>query len=61
MNFLAAVHTDRGIRKERNQDSILLETAVTDHGQVLLSVICDGMGGLAKGGSGQRCFSQGLF
>ena len=49
MNFLAAVHTDRGIRKERNQDSILLETAVTDHGQVLLSVICDGMGGLAKG------------
>ena len=49
MNFLAAVHTDVGIRKNTNQDSVLLETAVTDYGQALLGVICDGMGGLAKG------------
>ena len=49
MNFLTAVHTDVGIRKKTNQDSILLETAATDYGQVLLGVICDGMGGLAKG------------
>ena len=49
MNFLTAVLTDVGIRKKTNQDSILLETAATDYGQVLLGVICDGMGGLAKG------------
>ena len=49
MNFLTAVHTDVGIRKKTNQDSILLETAATDYGQVLLGVICDGMGGLVKG------------
>lgn len=49
MNFLTAVHTDVGIRKKTNQDSLLLETAATDYGQVLLGVVCDGMGGLAKG------------
>lgn len=49
MNYLTAVHTDVGIRKKTNQDSVLIETAATDYGQVLLSVVCDGMGGLAKG------------
>ena len=34
MNYLTAAHTDIGIRKSTNQDS---------------AVICDGMGGLAKG------------
>ena len=48
MNFLTAVHTDVGIRKKTNQDSILLETAATDYGQVLLGVICDGMGASRK-------------
>ena len=36
-------------RKSTNQDSALIETAATDYGQILLSVVCDGMGGLAKG------------
>lgn len=49
MNFLATVHTDIGIGKENNQDSALLMEAKTDFGNVLLSVICDGMGGLDKG------------
>ena len=49
MEFLTAVHTDVGIRKSTNQDSALLIEAQTDYGSVLLSVICDGMGGLAKG------------
>lgn len=49
MSFLTAVHTDVGIRKNTNQDSALIMEAQTDRGSVLLSVICDGMGGLAKG------------
>ena len=49
MSFLATVYTDVGIRKETNQDSALLMEAKTDFGNVLLSVICDGMGGLEKG------------
>ena len=49
MSFLTAVHTDVGIRKSTNQDSALMMEAQTDFGSVLLSVICDGMGGLAKG------------
>lgn len=49
MNYLTSIHTDVGIRKGRNQDSVLIETAATGYGQILLSVVCDGMGGLAKG------------
>ncbi|MBQ3264261.1 MAG: serine/threonine-protein phosphatase [Ruminococcus sp.] len=49
MSFLTTVHTDVGIKKSTNQDSALLMEAQTDFGSVLLSVICDGMGGLAKG------------
>ena len=49
MKFLTAVHTDIGIKKKTNQDSALILEAKTDIGNVLLTVICDGMGGLAKG------------
>ena len=49
MDFLAAVHTDVGIKKSTNQDSVFLEIADTKYGQVTLAVLCDGMGGLQKG------------
>lgn len=49
MNYLTAVHTDVGIKKSTNQDSALVMEAKSDLGNVLLAVICDGMGGLAKG------------
>ncbi len=49
MRFLTAVHTDIGIKKKTNQDSALIMEAKSDKGNVLLTVICDGMGGLAKG------------
>ena len=48
MNYLTAVHTDVGIRKKTNQDSALVMEATTDKGNVLLTVVCDGMGGLLK-------------
>ncbi len=49
MDFLTAVHTDVGIRKKTNQDSALIMQAECELGNVLLTVICDGMGGLSKG------------
>lgn len=49
MKFTTAVHTDIGIKKDTNQDSALIIEANTDLGNVLLTVLCDGMGGLAKG------------
>lgn len=49
MNFLKAAYTDVGIKKKTNQDSVLIREASTDYGQVLLAVVCDGMGGLSKG------------
>lgn len=49
MEFLTATHTDVGIKKKTNQDSILVHQAQTDYGAILLAVVCDGMGGLSKG------------
>lgn len=49
MKFLTAVHTDVGIRKKTNQDSALVMQAECEIGNILLTVICDGMGGLSKG------------
>ena len=49
MKFLTAVHTDIGLRKSTNQDSALIIEAMSDVGNILLAVICDGMGGLSKG------------
>lgn len=49
MDFIIAAHTDAGIKKEVNQDSVLVEVADTDYGKVCFAVICDGMGGLSKG------------
>ncbi|MGN0004843.1 MAG: PP2C family protein-serine/threonine phosphatase [Candidatus Gastranaerophilaceae bacterium] len=49
MNYLAVAHTDIGLVKDKNQDSYCLMSAQTDIGEVLLAVICDGLGGLSKG------------
>ena len=49
MRFLATADTDVGIAKSTNQDSVLIKHASTDIGEVLMAVICDGMGGLSKG------------
>lgn len=47
--FQTAYHTDIGIKKKTNQDSILLNAIAVEEGEVLLAVICDGMGGMDKG------------
>ncbi len=49
MQFFATADTDVGIYKSNNQDSLLVKHAVTDIGEVLMAIVCDGMGGLAKG------------
>lgn len=49
MNFVVELHTDVGIKKTTNQDSMCIKEARTDNGTVFLAVICDGMGGLEKG------------
>lgn len=49
MRFIATADTDVGISKETNQDSMLIKHASVDGYEILLAVICDGMGGLSKG------------
>jgi len=49
MRFIATADTDTGISKNTNQDSVLIKHALCDGGEVLMAIICDGMGGLSKG------------
>ena len=50
MRFFGVALTDTGISKNINQDSMCLKIARTDEcGQTVMAVVCDGMGGLAKG------------
>ena len=49
MRFTATADTDIGISKNTNQDSMVIKHAIADGKEVLLAVVCDGMGGLSKG------------
>ncbi|MBQ6105017.1 MAG: serine/threonine-protein phosphatase [Lachnospiraceae bacterium] len=49
MKYRFACHSDVGIRKSTNQDSLCIREAETDKGTVFFALLCDGMGGLAKG------------
>ncbi|MFI3170090.1 MAG: PP2C family serine/threonine-protein phosphatase [Faecalibacterium sp.] len=49
MEIKSCYVTDIGIQKQTNQDSLLIKVANTPFGRVAFSVVCDGMGGLAKG------------
>ena len=49
MRYIAAYHTDVGISKKTNQDSLAMKIVDTKEGKVAFAIVCDGMGGLAKG------------
>lgn len=49
MHFTVTADTDIGISKETNQDSVLFKQGSYSGGEVLMAIVCDGMGGLAKG------------
>ena len=49
MKTIVVADTDVGIVKKTNQDSLCIRTADTKIGHVAMVVVCDGMGGLAKG------------
>lgn len=49
MQFIATADTDIGISKSTNQDSVLIKHAQVDDSEVLMAIVCDGMGGLSKG------------
>lgn len=49
MEVLAAAHTDIGITKQTNQDSLCVKIAKQNNKTAVIAVLCDGMGGLKKG------------
>ena len=49
MDFFISGNTDIGIKKETNQDGLSVKVIATPQGKVVFAILCDGMGGLAKG------------
>ena len=49
MRYSAVACTDVGTVKETNQDSLCLIHASSSVGEIVMAIICDGMGGLSKG------------
>lgn len=49
MKFIISANTDVGLVKEVNQDSLTAMVLHTPLGEMALAVLCDGMGGHAKG------------
>lgn len=49
MKFIISATTDIGLTKNTNQDSFSVRQFRSNYGNVVLAVLCDGMGGLAKG------------
>ena len=49
MRYIATYHTDVGITKKTNQDSLAMKIVETSRGKVAFGIVCDGMGGLSKG------------
>lgn len=49
MDFIVSANTDIGIKKNTNQDGLSVKVIGTPNGKMVFSILCDGMGGLAKG------------
>lgn len=49
MEFIVAGNTDIGLVKSTNQDSLSVKLLSTKRGKMVFAILCDGMGGLAKG------------
>ncbi len=49
MKYSFIADTDVGIYRSTNQDSVLVKHASYNKKEVLMAIVCDGMGGLSKG------------
>ena len=49
MNYIVSANTDIGIVKNTNQDSLSVKVINTSIGRMSFAILCDGLGGLAKG------------
>ena len=48
MAYIAAC-TDKGAKRRTNQDACCVQVAETPFGELLMAIVCDGVGGLAAG------------
>ena len=49
MKYVLGAETDIGISRKENEDSVCTKKANTQYGEIVMAIVCDGMGGLKKG------------
>ena len=49
MDYFISANTDVGIKKDTNQDGLSVKIIKTPKEKIVFAILCDGMGGLAKG------------
>lgn len=49
MIYTVAADTDIGIKRKVNQDSVLVQHILKNNTEIVMAIICDGMGGLSQG------------
>lgn len=49
MNYIIGARTDVGTRKKTNQDAVAIKAAKCNYGEIVMGIICDGLGGLSSG------------
>lgn len=55
MQYMVSVNTNKGTKKDVNQDAALILEAEAGSRHILLASICDGMGGLTRGEVASGC------
>ncbi len=53
-----AAHSNKGPLRETNQDACCVEVAQTRFGEVVMAVVCDGVGGLSQGELASSCVAR---
>ncbi len=49
MRYVTVTESNIGIEKRTNQDSVLVKHAIYGNEEIVMAIVCDGMGGLSKG------------
>lgn len=58
--YLAGAYSEQGNYRKKNEDSLLFRIAKSEAGDIVMAVLCDGMGGHQKGELASKTLAEGF-